>query len=201
MQDFSGLSNRFSCLEIEDTEDIAETSQTLQSLSNPPAQGTKKAPAKKPSSVDVFELDYDDEFDRMFDVFCFFEDLHRIQDFLTETWTKVKHGKLDVITASITTNAAFDLVRREEQALTADLFGSSKKVLSYSDLAALIFYAESLRTGTPTSPRNRPRITPFDNFVFLPIARSILKFSNFLEIKAEVSISTLRRHRLLLKHN
>jgi hypothetical protein len=84
-RDFSGLSNRFSNLDVEDAEDIAGASNTVQSLSSTTTV-TKSAQKKTPiTAVEVYELEYDDTYDRIFEVFCFFKDLHRLQDFLNET--------------------------------------------------------------------------------------------------------------------
>jgi hypothetical protein len=184
VHDLSGLSNRFSSLQVDDTEDAAETTVAIEAISATADPKSQKAKPGATPTIDMFELDYDDSFDPMFDVFCFFEDLHRVQDFLNETWAKFKEGELDLMTAAIITNGAFDLVRREEHELTISIFGDDK--LSYQRLASLIFFAESLGRDESPSRHEQLRITPFDNFIFLSTARSVMKFEKFLALKIEV---------------
>jgi hypothetical protein len=188
VHDLSGLSNRFSYLQVEDTEDAAETTVAIEAISATSDPKLRKAEPGATPTIDMFELDYDDSFDPMFDVFCFFEDLHRVQDFLNETWAKFKKGELDLMTAAIITNGAFDLVRREEHELTISIFSDDK--LSYQRLASLIFFAESLGRGGSPSRQEQLRITPFDNFIFLSTARSVMKFEKFLALKIEVRTAT-----------
>jgi hypothetical protein len=73
-----------------------------------------KTTARKNQTVVVYELETDNSVDRVFDVFCFFEDLHCIQQFLKDTWTKYHLGELNLLTAAIVTDVALDIARREE---------------------------------------------------------------------------------------
>jgi hypothetical protein len=196
--DLSGLSNRFSNLNVEDTEDIAESSSTLVFMSVAKTLELKTSSIK---AVDVYELEYDDALDQIFDVFCFFEDLHRIQDFLSETWKLFKAGKIDLITASVATNAALDIVCREEESVTAfalPMFAKSNK-LSYMDLLVLVFFADAFGDVEMGAMSGGLKITPFDNFVYLPTARTLVKFEKFSAMKIRVITSlyifeSLRNH-------
>lgn len=49
-----------------------------------------------------------------FAVFCLLEDLHRIRQFLRETWAKYRSHHTSLMNASITSNTAIELVRRLE---------------------------------------------------------------------------------------
>jgi hypothetical protein len=86
---FLGLSNCFGDLAIEIVEGVEEVSTPAIS---PPGESKEAAPNAignpqlTDSANDTYELDIDSSVDRSFDVFCFFEDLHRIQDFLKEMW-------------------------------------------------------------------------------------------------------------------
>lgn len=77
-------------------------------------------------------------------MFCFFEDLHYTQDFLIETWQKYKLNKLDLLTASFVTNAAFDIVRREEEEVMK-IVEPGEKGFSYLSLVAPIFFVDALK--------------------------------------------------------
>jgi hypothetical protein len=185
--DFSGLNNRFSNLDVEDTEDIADASNTFQSLSSTTIVTQSEQKKTPDTPVEVYELEYDDTYDRIFEVFCFFEDLHRLQDFLNETWRQYKRGEIDLLTASLTTNAAFDIIRREEEEVARHLFpSSSDENLSYRNFAACIFFTESLPLRLETSIKANDeslRITPFDNFIYLSTARTLMKYEPFARHK------------------
>lgn len=191
-QDFSGSNNRFSNLEIEETDDSADTSATLQDLSATSTVSKGGQRIKTTKIIDIVEAELDNAFDRAFQIFCFFEDLHKIQDFLNETWESYKLGDLDLITAAMTTNAAFDIVRREEEAVFSSISsvapGSKPR---YLDLAPHIFFTDSFRNPSEElSPGEKAargmRITPFDNFVYLPVARTLMKYEPFAKRKVLV---------------
>jgi hypothetical protein len=70
---------------------------------------------KKIDSVDIFELEAEQAYDNSFAVFCFFEDLHRIQDNLTKLWKDCAAGQTSVLAATAVTEAAVLTIRRAEQ--------------------------------------------------------------------------------------
>lgn len=73
--------NRFAPLEVEDADEFFQLSPTEVALT------AIKKPARKQKidSVDVFELEVDRPFDNTFSIFCFFEDLHIIQNQLVSS--------------------------------------------------------------------------------------------------------------------
>lgn len=74
----------------------------------------------KPTPDDVrCELKLAVETELPFIIYCFFEDLHRIQSFLNGIWQEVKDGSLSYMSASLTTNIALELVEKEENKLIA----------------------------------------------------------------------------------
>ncbi|KAI9641716.1 hypothetical protein NHQ30_009572 [Ciborinia camelliae] len=52
-------------------------------------------------------------------IFYFFEDLYRFQDFLHGSWKSYKDGKIDLVSAGLITNSAFQVVRLNEQDMLA----------------------------------------------------------------------------------
>ena len=112
-------------------------------------------------------------------------------DFLNKTWTKYKEGEVDLLTGTIVKNAALDIVRREEIEITAYTFPelSEQGKLSYNMLAGLIFFAESLAKGnyTPAMSAKSLKITPFDNFIYLPVARTLMRFEQVASTGTRVS--------------
>ncbi|TEY82776.1 hypothetical protein BOTCAL_0027g00140 [Botryotinia calthae] len=164
-------SNRFQNLDIEDcskdskVEDDEESSEP-----NTDTLGTS----------DTCELEEESlEMKMSMMVFYFFEDLHRIQDFLHGTWEKYKDKKLDLLSATLITNTAFEIVRRSEQEILNGAPKLFSKKRSYDTIAAVIFYANGLNTGKdPTQKMELKewlRPTPFDDFIYLSTARILMK--------------------------
>ncbi|KAL8825838.1 MAG: hypothetical protein Q9191_004167 [Dirinaria sp. TL-2023a] len=180
------LNNRFRMLQIEDTDNDVEITApevTLQSKNGP------KKPQPRPlEESEVWELVDEFSIELGFIVFCFFEDLHRIQDLLKATWREYKEGRLDLMTCTMTTNFAFDLVRRAEEDVISQAPGLLGKPRSYEAISALIFYVDSLKGGK--APLNEAqefedqlKITPFDEFVYLSTARILIEFEQLSAMK------------------
>ncbi|KAI4250806.1 MAG: hypothetical protein L6R42_008622, partial [Xanthoria sp. 1 TBL-2021] len=107
----NSVTNRFSSLKMEETPEVDPTEV-------PEVAAAINSPAKTKASqgemdIAVYELEDEDEFDEelAFIIFCFFEDLHRTQELINDSWRKYKAKKCDLRTAAVTTNGAFDLVR------------------------------------------------------------------------------------------
>jgi hypothetical protein len=184
---FLDLSDCFRDLAIETGEDVEGESAPANSPTGATWEVSPNAivnPRLADSANNTYELDIDSSVDRSFDVFCFFEDLHRIQDFLKETWNDYKEYKIDLITAVIITNAAIDIVRRLEESLVEIISTGSdwhdKKSLSYNDLL-------SMDTEPGTEPLNTDMATtsseagciPHDSFVYRSTARTLSKFAEY----------------------
>jgi hypothetical protein len=54
-----------------------------------------------------------------FCVWCLFKDLNRILEFVYQTWTVLERKEIDLASASVTINAAIDIVRSLEEGLSA----------------------------------------------------------------------------------
>jgi hypothetical protein len=107
----NSLNNRFDSLEIED---IDEHELHLMATAALDSTSTSSRTSKS-QSRGVFELGFDIRNELPFIVFCFFEDMNKIREFLTRIWKDVAAEKLDSMAASITTNAALELVRKAEE--------------------------------------------------------------------------------------
>lgn len=175
------LANRFRALDVEDVDESQNFAASDVVIAN-----------KKPSkgrSIDVYELEYQLDIDHAFLIFCFFEDLHRVQDALKETWESYKAGKCDLVVASVITNLAFILVRRAEEEIISLEPNMYSKPRSYNALSLEIFYAESFSRGEDPEVRLASneglKITPFDDFIYLPTARTLMKFRRILDLKVD----------------
>ena len=94
---FKTTENRFAALEIEESlvGEIEESSTVSPEPSAP-----------------IYELETPQdkkllEDEKMFGIFCLLEDFWQLRDYVTMLWSEYKNGKIDLITASVTTNAAF----------------------------------------------------------------------------------------------
>lgn len=83
------LTNRFRMLQVEDKDNDVDI--TAPEIIVEPKGNSKKSRAKGPSEQEVWELEEEFYIEIAFVAFCFFEDLHRIQDFLKKTWQEYKH--------------------------------------------------------------------------------------------------------------
>lgn len=100
----SVLGSRFAGLEVEDDESDGGTEAP------PLTRGTSAAP-----SIHAFDVDdgLDDFEEKLFQIYCLFEDPEKIRDFLKQTWKDYVDNKIDIMAASIITNAAIDLAREQ----------------------------------------------------------------------------------------
>lgn len=165
------MANLFGPLDVEDLDKSLNVAASDVFIKN-------KKPAKG-HGVDVYELGGQSDIEPAFVVFCFFEDLYRVQDSLQETWESYKAGTCDLISAMVITNLAFNLVRRAEEgiiSLDPERFSTPR---SYDALSLEIFFAESFRKGESL------KVTPFDDFIYLPTARNLMKFLRLVEMKLD----------------
>lgn len=128
-------------------------------------------------------------------IFYFFEDLHRIQNFLHKIWKRYKDKTMDLLSATLITNTAFELVRRSEQEILSSAPKMFSKKRSYDTIAAVIFYANGLNTGkNPTQKMELKEWllpTPFDDFIYLSTARILMKYDNLCEMEPAYPIPSL----------
>lgn len=189
----ASISNRFAALNVEDLLDVdpSEVSEVTAAV-----DVTQKTTISKDGPiVSAYELEDEDDFDKelAFFIFCFFEDLHRTQEFIQELWLKYKARKCDLHTAAITTNAAFDLVRQAEEDLIAQAPDIFDRKRSWDSIAIIIFYADAFERGVCPEARLNSneslRITPFDDFIYLSTARILMKFTFLADVPKDCNLS------------
>ncbi|KAF2420017.1 hypothetical protein EJ08DRAFT_665773 [Tothia fuscella] len=177
------LHNRFAELELENDNDGASFSEdlnitaldvTAEALQANETGGTstRNAPLAIQASSEI-EVNFVWEFGFM--MFCFFEDLQSIKDHLVQTWKCYRAGDLDLITATIVTTAAFELVRQAEIELIAEvpeIFAHTED--SYRLISRLLLSLEATRKGprtedvTEDARAKRLEISDLEEFVFRP---------------------------------
>ncbi|TGO11520.1 hypothetical protein BTUL_0107g00040 [Botrytis tulipae] len=160
------LSNSFQNLDVEDC--LEKDSEV---------ENDEESPEPNADTLDTCELEEESlEMKMSLIIYYFFEDLHRIQDFLHGIWKRYKDKTLDIFSATLITNTAFELVRRSKQEILSNAPKLFSKKRSYDTIAAVIFYANELNTGKdPTQKMELKewlRPTPFEDFIYLSTART-----------------------------
>ena len=157
-------STRFKNLDVEDLSD--EDPKTAANASSTSARA-------KPNHNDgVYELADDDYQDFDFALFCFFEDLHTIQDKIHECWKHFFAGSISLDVATVVTQAGVDAVKRLEKEVYAQRSCDEHFTDSYTELSFPVFFADALFRGKDPhellqSPENLEH-REFHDFIFLP---------------------------------
>jgi len=98
------LGNRFEALEVEELDD--ETVSLL--VAEATSVTTPKTPRtnSRSGTVDTYELNVGVKEELPFLVGCFIEDLHKLREFVKQTWQSVADGQLNHMSASVVVNVA-----------------------------------------------------------------------------------------------
>ena len=167
------FSHQFEALNIKQSEDLDDISL--------PEKSNQEAPDSNPKNEE-FELAAADDADIIFQIYCFFEDLHEIQDFLQETWRRYKSGDIDLINATLTTTAAIELVKQAEERILAVRPNRVTYDDPYRNLTSRIYFANALEQGSSLDNYlksiDSSNITSFEEFVYLPTARTLMNFKS-----------------------
>ena len=137
--------NPYNVLFIED-DSVAETAPTLETRVT--VQRTQIVP---PRTKVTYEIEATDE-EIYFGIYCFFDDLNRLRDFIHDLWSRYKIGSCDLITAAVTTNSALELVHRAEKELAA----SFPKNDTYEKTAVLFYALMCILRGEDPGSREMP---------------------------------------------
>ncbi|TVY18008.1 hypothetical protein LARI1_G007450 [Lachnellula arida] len=107
---FEHLENRFAVLDVEEPSEQDDVGATT-------AVPNVSQPVYR---LETPENSQDVEEEKTFAIFCLFDDLWRLRDYVAELWLDYKNGEIDLVTAAITTNTAFQLaIRNQKESLSA----------------------------------------------------------------------------------
>jgi hypothetical protein len=176
----TGCRKRFSSVDVEDV-DEADLSPAHVALAARPDN-------KQVDTVDVFELEAEQAFDNAFSVFCYFEDLHRLQKRLVQSWKECKAGKVSLVPTAAPTQAAIQTVRRVKTDLRSTMFPDKPVDNCYQSLAGSLVMMDLITKGADPVNDHGVDISPFDNFIFLTVARTLRKFAKFAAMTNPVQI-------------
>ena len=111
-----------------------------------------------------------------------------MQDYIGRLWKSYRAGEIDSQTAAVTTNAAFELVRRMEEEILVTAPNLFNRKRSWDTIAIIIFYADAFQQGVCPEARlttNKSlELTPFDDFIYLSTTRILMKFSFLSDMPA-----------------
>lgn len=107
------VSNRYAHLEIQDIdEDTHEKLPNVVTKQSEPKKSLPPTTGKKPKFM-LEELEEWSEYLCVLD--CFMTDAHNLGDQLKECWEGYVDAKIDLATASVTTNVAIEMIKRAEE--------------------------------------------------------------------------------------
>ncbi|ESZ93330.1 hypothetical protein SBOR_6283 [Sclerotinia borealis F-4128] len=154
--------------EILDVEDIADEDLATADLKS----GTAKVNTNS-TPLETYELDTDPDIDVPFIAFCFFEDLHRIQEFVGDTWKSHANGNLDISSAYLLTNYAVNIVSLEESRIMMSLPARYVKPESTMlNIVDNIYFPTMEGCHTPGEEKDT---TDLDDFLYYPAYQIINK--------------------------
>ena len=172
----SGTTNRFNILSIEEDFSLDEATEPQGTTSSNQNFVTETKPGS------TYEFPPTDE-EVYFALFCFFNDLADLREYLSMIWTEYREGNIDLVSASITTNTAFELVQRSEK----DLISTFPKLSDY-EKSAVFFYALMciLRDEKPEYREQPGDVVNFNmldiaEFVYMPIYSTLCSFCNVIQ--------------------
>ena len=106
------LTNIYDVLSIDDYDDCATMPETAAVAENVASRQTTPQPPRRKS----YEMETTDD-EILLAYFCFFSDLNELRKAIQTLWLRYKDRSLDLMTVSVTTNIAINLVRLAEQDL------------------------------------------------------------------------------------
>ncbi|MCJ1251850.1 hypothetical protein MMC30_009088 [Trapelia coarctata] len=175
------VANRFSILEVEEPIDL----DIEPSAPTPSASASAEVAKLQAHRNVVYDTDEDDD-ELDFAIFCLFEDLRRVREFLSQIWHDYKSGKLDLMTTSIITNTAFGFV----QSLDADFCRAHPTLIVpkfHNNPIMSIYLVICMISGVDIRFRNHPddmynyQMKEIGEFFFLPVYLLLEAFSRVIQ--------------------
>jgi len=172
------LENRFAALELEDLVESDDETTT-----NQPAPSSE---TRFVYGVDPGKVIEDLEQEKLFAVYCLFDDLDRLRTFVSNLWQEYKKQKIDLITASVVTNTAFQLAIRTQD----EILAAYPEYRDYQDV--LLTVVKPFMKAQGVDPREGEVEVDDDiaNWIFAPV-HSIL--DSFCEVLVPGRVPLMKR--------
>ena len=162
------LTNIYHVLSIDENafEDSAETPVTRNAAQKDPSrQTTPQSPRK------TYEMEHTEE-EFVFAFSCLLSDLNELRKFLRTLWFQYKDGSVDLITVSVTTNTAINLVRRAE----LDLYSTFPTIQSPFEVIQKLFLAAIEEDPDCMDDATEHSVSDADEGLFLFTILPLIKF-------------------------
>ena len=158
------LANAFSLLKVDEAED--EDFDPLTARVSAECR-EKKAPQKVRYVVDPDDDDDGEEW--FFALHCFFFDMHELRIFLSGLWSIYKAGQIDLATVAVTTNTAYDLMRRAEDDFNTEIRVPKDYAGMFpdGDVVELYYVDTCLRAGLEPRSLQGRSIVDFERWPFV----------------------------------
>ena len=130
-----------------------------------------------PPAKVTYEMETTDE-EIYFGIYCFFDDLNRLREFLIDLWSRYHRGSCDLITTAVVTNSAFELIHRAEK----DLAASFPKNDTFQKTAGLLYSVMCILRGEGPDHREREgdvinfKMWDVADWLFLPVHSLLQSF-------------------------
>jgi hypothetical protein len=159
------LANAFNLLKVDEAED--EDFDPLTALV-PAESGEKKASAPQRVRY-VVDTEDDDGEEWFFALHCFFFDMHELRIFISVLWSLYKAGQIDLATVAVTTNTAYDLMRRAEDDFNKEMRIPKDYAGKFpdGDVVELYYVDTCLREGLEPKSLQGRSIVDFERWPFV----------------------------------
>ena len=145
------LNNIFANLDIE--EQIEEDSSTIDSTATPASAAADTPIDDNKQTGPDYDIEAEDEAERLcFALFCLFEDINKLRQYVYQIWESFHQQESELISVSIVTNTAIEIVRRLED----DFKKEFPKQSSTKEIITIPYGIRSLLKGRDPSSRERP---------------------------------------------
>jgi hypothetical protein len=171
-KEIPSLENKFETLDIEEPSDEFLNAPAIPAEAGTPTIKYEAEPMKGKAEL-------------CFAAFTLLSDVNQILEYLQGLWSSFKAGEVDLITASVASNSAIDLVRRMEEELTQDFpdAQNTEKIIN------LLYQLRCTMLSQPpgANPQHR-HLAPFNldmydeaQWLFLPTLTLLSSFSNVVK--------------------
>lgn len=182
---FSTLDNRFSTLQVEESVEVE-----LDNGPSTPTSGFGRFEQPAHHRKVVYDNQGSEE-EIYFAIFCLFDDLRQVRKSIQSAWEDYKSGKSDLMTASVVTNTALDMVRNSDEEF-CQMFPELSRSSSFENISGLLYASICLANGIDMNYRERPddifnyQVADIGLFLYIPIYAFLEAFCEVIQDRKSV---------------
>ena len=130
----TALTNSFEALKVEETEEDDGS----------PVAAAAESKSSKNQTQSEYELE-GGPLDHIFTIFTFFKDMNDIRDYIEDVWRDYRNGRLDLMSAAVTTDTAITLLKQASDEFLEALPGVS----GYAEIMLIVVEYGNIPEGPP----------------------------------------------------